>query len=207
MIAGNKNLKKFAKKFNKNVQIIPTTIDIKKYKFKTKKNQKYLTVGWSGSLSTSKYIENFLPKLIKIQKKKKFNILIIGSKLKIKKKDINCVEWSSKNEIKYLNKIDLGLMPLPNNLWTKGKCGLKILQYLAVGIPSIVSNVGINSEIIKNGSNGYLIKNENEWEINSKKFLNNPKLIYKMRLNGRKIVEKYYSNFSIISQLSSILRN
>jgi len=206
VIVGNKNLKKYAEKFNKNIQIIPTTIDINKYKFKKKRKKKILTVGWSGSLSTSKYIENFLPILIKIQKRKNFKILIIGSKLKIKNKSINCVNWSSKTELKYLNQIDLGLMPLPNNLWTKGKCGLKILQYLSVGTPSIVSNVGINNEIIKNATNGYLINNKNEWEIYIKKFLNNPKLISKMRLNGRKIVVKHYSNFAIIEKLSSILR-
>ncbi len=206
IIAGNKNLKNFAYKLNKNVQIIPTTIDINKYKFKKKKNQKNLTIGWSGSLSTSKYIENFLPTLIKLQKKKKFKILIIGSKLNIKNKDINCLKWSSKNELKHLNQIDVGLMPLPNNLWTKGKCGLKILQYLSVGIPSVVSNVGINSDVIVNGKNGYLVNNKNEWEIYLNKFLNNPKLISKMGYNGCKHVKKNFSNFSIINKLSSILR-
>ncbi len=206
VIAGNKNLKKFAIKFNNNVKIIPTTIDIKKYKFVKKKNQKNLTIGWSGSLSTSKYIENFLPILIKIQKKKKFKILIIGSKLNINSSDIKCLEWSSKNELKYLNQIDIGLMPLPNNKWTKGKCGLKILQYLSVGIPSIVSNVGINSEIIINGKNGYLINNKSEWEFYLKKFLKNPKIISKMGFNCRKIVEKNFSNFAIIDKLSTILR-
>ena len=70
VVVGNKNLKKFAFKFNKNVKIIPTTIDIKKYNYVKKKYKKNLTIGWSGSASTSKYIENFLPELIKIQKKK-----------------------------------------------------------------------------------------------------------------------------------------
>ncbi len=206
VIAGNENLKKFAYRFNKNVKVIPTTIDINKYKFKKKNISKNLTIGWSGSLSTSKYIENFLPILFKIQKKKKFKILIIGSKLNIKNKDINCLEWSSKNELKYLNQIDVGLMPLPNNLWTRGKCGLKILQYLSFGIPSLVSNVGMNSEIIENGKNGYLIDNKNQWEIYLKKFLNNPKLITKMGSYGRKVVKKNFSNFAIINSLSSILR-
>ncbi len=206
VIAGNKNLKKFANKLNSNVKIIPTTIDIKKYKFVKKKTQKNLTIGWSGSLSTSKYIENFLPILLKIQKKKKFKILIVGSKLNINNKDIKCLNWSSKNEVKNLNKIDIGVMPLPSNQWTRGKCGLKILQYLSIGIPSIVSNVGINSEIIKNGKNGYLINNRRDWEIFIKKFLNNPKIISKMGLSGRKIVEKNFSNISIVKNLSKILR-
>ncbi len=205
VIAGNKNLKNFANKFNKHVQIVPTTIDINKYKFVKKKKRKNLIIGWSGSLSTSKYIENFLPSLITIQKKKNFKILIIGSKLNINNKYMKCVEWSPKNELKLLNQIDIGLMPLPNNLWTKGKCGLKILQYLSVGIPSVVSNVGINSDIIVNGKNGYLVNNQKEWEIYLKKFLNNPKLISKMGLNGRKIVKQKFSNFSIINKLSSIL--
>ena len=85
--------------------------------------------------------------------------------MNINNKDIKCLNWSSKNEVKYLNKIDIGVMPLPNNQWTRGKCGLKILQYLSIGIPSIVSNVGINSEIIKNGKNGYLINNIRDWKF------------------------------------------
>ncbi len=206
VIAGNKNLKKFANKYNKNVKIIPTTIDINKYKFVKKNPKKLLTIGWSGSLSTSKYIENFLPTLIKIQKKKNFKILIVGSKLNIKNNDINCLEWSSKNEIKYLNQIDVGLMPLPNNLWTRGKCGLKILQYLSVGIPSVVSNVGINSEIIFNGKNGYLVNHKSQWETYLKKFLNNPKSITKMGYYGREVVKKNFSDFAIIKDLASILR-
>jgi glycosyltransferase involved in cell wall biosynthesis len=206
IIAGNKNLKKFAIKYNNNVQIIPTTIDINKYKFVKKKYKKNLTIGWSGSSSTSKYIENFLPTLLKIQKKIKFKILIIGSKLNINNSYIKSLRWSSKNELKYLNQIDVGLMPLPNNQWTKGKCGLKILQYLSVGIPSVVSNVAINSEIIIHGKNGYLINNKSEWEIYLTKFLKNPKIISKMGLNGRKIVKKSFSNFAIINKLSKILR-
>ncbi len=126
--------------------------------------------------------------------------------MNINNKEIKCLDWSSKNELKYLNKIDIGLMPLPNNQWTKGKCGLKIIQYLSVGIPSVVSNVGINSEIIINGKNGYLVNNKSEWKIYIKKFLKNPKIVSKMGLNGRKIVEKNFSDFAIINKLSKILR-
>ena len=81
-------------------------------------------------------------------------------------------------------------MPLPNNLWTKGKCGLKILQYLSIGIPSIVSNIGINSEIIKNGKNGYLINNKKDWEIYLIKLLNNPNLISKWGIEWKKSCRK-----------------
>ena len=206
VIVGNANLKNFVLKLNKNVEIVPTTIDISKYKFVKKKNKKNLTIGWSGSASTSKYIELFLPHLLKIQKIKKFNIIIIGSKINTRNKNITFLKWSSKNEIKYLSKIDIGLMPLPNNVWTRGKCGLKILQYLSIGIPSVVSNVGINSKIIQHGNNGYLINNNKEWEIYLIKMLDNPKLVLRMGLNGRKLVEKFFSNYSIVDKLSKILR-
>ena len=206
IIVGNKELKKYALKFNKNVKIIPTTIDVSQYKLKKKLNKKQLIVGWSGSASTSKYIENFLPKLMKIQKKSKFKILIIGSKLNINNSNIKCLSWSSKHEIKDLKKIDIGLMPLPNNVWTRGKCGLKILQYLSIGVPSIVSNVGINSEIITNGKNGFLINNNKEWEVYLKKLINDQSLISKMGVNGRQTVLTYFSNISIINILSSSLR-
>ncbi len=206
IIVGNKELKKFSYKFNKNVKIIPTTIDIGKYKLRNRINKKPLVVGWSGSASTSKYIEDFLPTLIKIQKKNMFKILIIGSKLNINNNNLKCLPWTSKNELKDLKKIDIGLMPLPNNVWTRGKCGLKILQYLSIGIPSIVSDVGINSEIIIKGKNGYLINNNKDWGFYLKKLTKNRKQIEKMGIYGRNIVNKYYSNTSIINHLSSILR-
>ena len=206
VIVGNKELKKYASKHNNNVQVIPTTIDVNKYKLKDKKNKKQVVVGWSGSASTSKYIEKFLPTLINIQKKSKFKILIIGSKLNLNSSNIKCVAWSSRNEIKYLKKIDIGLMPLPNNIWTRGKCGLKILQYLSIGIPSIVSNVGANSEIIKNQKNGYLINNNKEWKIYLRKLIYNQSLISKMGVNGRNTVCKYFSNISVANLLSSSLR-
>ncbi len=119
---------------------------------------------------------------------------------------IKCLKWSSKTEISFLNKIDIGLMPLPNNVWTRDKCGLKILQYLSVGIPSIVSDVGINSEIIFNGKNGYLIQKNKEWTFYLKKLINSKKLIKKMGIYGRKVVEKNFSDQSVINKLSSILR-
>jgi len=206
VIAGNKELKKYALKYNKKVQIIPTTIDINQYKQKKKLNKKQLIVGWSGSVSTSKYIENFLPILIKIQKKSNFKILIIGSKLNINNSHIKCLAWSSKHEIQNLKKIDIGLMPLPNNVWTKGKCGLKILQYLSLGVPSLVSNVGINSEIITNRKNGFLINNNKDWEIYLKKLINDQSLVLKMGINGRQTVVKHFSSISIINLLSSSLR-
>ena len=144
--------------------------------------------------------------MIKIQKKSNFKILIIGSKLNINNSHIKCLAWSSKHEIQNLKKIDIGLMPLPNNVWTKGKCGLKILQYLSLGVPSLVSNVGINSEIITNRKNGFLINNNKDWEIYLKKLINDQSLVLKMGINGRQTVVKHFSSISIINLLSSSLR-
>ena len=99
-------------------------------------------------------------------------------------------------------------MPLPNNLWERGKCGLKILQYLSVGIPSVVSNVGINSKIIHNGKNGYVVNNNKQWEACLLKLLNNPQSIIEMGFYGRKVVEKkffkFFNNLQIIINLKEI---
>ena len=96
-------------------------------------------------------------------------------------------------------------MPLTNSKWSKGKCGLKILQYFSLGIPAIASPVGVNSEIIKNGANGYLAKSFYDWEICLKKLLTNKKRIGKFSKNAFITADKYYSLNSVIPKLKKAL--
>jgi len=204
VIVGNNYLKKYAKKYNSNVHVIPTTIEIKPI---NKKFNRILTVGWSGSPSTFFYIKKYFNLLKNLQKKYKFKILIIGSNHKEYKNNILFVPWNLKTEKFFLQKIDIGLMPLTNSKWSKGKCGLKILQYFSLGIPSIASPIGVNSEIIQNGKNGYLANNFKEWKLCLIKLLKNKKNLKKFSNNAFKKVKKNYSLNSVIPKLEKILMN
>ena len=169
VVAGNQYLKDYALNYNSNVVIIPTTIDTDYYKPKSKPENKKVYIGWSGSITTIKHFELAIPFLSKIKEmyQDKISIKVIGDKnyfnesLKIKG-----INWILSDEIKELSSFDIGIMPLENNEWSNGKCGLKGLQYMDLEIPTIMSPVGVNSEIIINRHNGFLAEDTIDW-VNS----------------------------------------
>ena len=194
VISCTEYLHKISKKFNKNSVDISATINTKKYKLCSNKKKK-ITIGWSGSYSTGPYLLIIKEILKKLVKKNICNVLVIGAR----KNDLNenCfkyLKWNKRNEIKDLQKIDIGVYPLPRNDWVKGKSGLKALQYMALGKPVLASAVGSNYRIIKHNYSGYLIKKKNDWEYYLLKLIKNEKLRKQIGINARKTVLK---NFSI----------
>ncbi len=192
VITGNEYLKEYAKKFNNNVVVIPTTIDTNYHK-KSTINKNKLSIGWTGTLTTMKQINLIVKVISKLEQLYDFSFIIISNdKPKFKLKTIKYIEWSKTKEIEDLLQIDIGLMPLYDDEWEKGKCGFKGLQYMALEIPTIMSPVGVNTEIIQDGVNGYLAKNEQEWYKKLSLLIENEKLRQKLGKAGRKtVVEKY----------------
>ena len=197
VIAGNSYLANYAKQFNKNTIIIPTTIDSDFHIPKPElRNKEKLVIGWSGSISTLKHFEIAIPALIEIQKKypNQIEIHVIGQGT-YSHPEINVISnnWSAKTEVDDLNSFDIGIMPLPNDEWVKGKCGLKGLSYMACGVATIMSHVGVNSEIIEHGKNGFLAKNQQEFVNCLSELIENSDLRYKIGITGRETVVKNYS--------------
>lgn len=195
IMAGNQYLADYASKFNENVTIIPTTIDTDKYEVVEKNgNPETVTIGWSGSYSTVQHLDTIRDVLKELAEQEKFKLRVIGTPdYEIEGVETESMNWKSETEIEDLNKIDIGLMPLPDEKWSKGKCGLKALQYMALGIPTICSPVGVNSTIIKDGENGFLANEKSEWLDKLKKLLHSPKLREKLGNAGRQTVEDGYS--------------
>lgn len=196
VFAGNQYLADYAKKFNKNVVIVPVTIDTDLYKKVSKTEKRKICIGWSGSVTT---IEHFATKIkalteIKRMYQDKVYFKIIGDG------NYYCVDlktqglpWIKKTEVEDLSEFDIGIMPLPDTEWAKGKCGLKGLQYMALGIPTIMSPVGVNSEIIQDGENGFLADSEEEWVTKLKLLIDSFELRKQLGDAGNKTVEKKYS--------------
>lgn len=197
VIAGNTYLANFAKTFNSNTIIIPTTVDCEKHKpLPNLRGKNIVVVGWSGSVSTIKHFERFIPilKLLKEKYKEKLSFKVLGQGSYINSElNIHGDKWTDETEVEELNKMDIGIMPLPDDEWAKGKCGLKGLSYMACGIATVMSPVGVNTEIIDHGVNGYLATTDEEWLKYLSILIEDVNLRNKLGNAGRETVLNKYS--------------
>jgi glycosyltransferase involved in cell wall biosynthesis len=208
VMAGNEYLADYARKNNKGVTIIPTTIDTDKYEFVEKDGEpEMITIGWSGSFSTIQHLDTIRDVLQELAKTENFRLRVIGTPVyKVSGVDCEATQWKSETELDDLREIDIGLMPLPDEDWTKGKCGLKALQYMALGIPTICSPVGVNSTIIKDGVNGFLADGKDEWIDKIKQLMRSAELRKTLGRAGRETVEREYSARAVAPRVLEVFR-
>lgn len=199
IFVGNQYLGDYAKNYCRIVKIIPTLIDTGRYKIRDlktyKKSSKYI-LGWVG---TPRSLENLklIVKPIKILSKKfPIELNIISNKIiELGNIPIRFTKWTLKEEISNLNTIDIGIMPLYDNPYNRGKCGFKLLQYMALGIPTVASPVGVNKQIIKHGENGLLAYNSKEWIKSIQILIENYNIYKKIHANSiTKVFESYSFN-------------
>ena len=194
-MAGNNYLADYALQFNSQVKVVPTTIDLN-YHQTYPQPPKKITIGWTGSSTTLKYFEDLLPALCIIKKKYKDEVdfkIIVDTDIYYPTIEAHTTLWNIETEIEELNKIDIGIMPLPDNQWTRGKCGFKGLQYMSLGIPTIMSPVGVNKDIIADGENGYLANSTDEWVNKLSLLIESVELRKKIGESGKNTIVKKYS--------------
>lgn len=197
VIAGNTYLAEKVMSLNKNTLVIPTTIDTNLHTPKPElRNTDVLTIGWSGSISTVKHFATLIPVLLKIKARYagRIKFKVLGDR-NFSHPDLNAeaLAWSEEDEVKQLNTFDIGIMPLPDNEWANGKCGLKGLSYMACEVPVILSAVGVNNEIITHGENGFLAYSEQDWYNLLCTLIEDEPLRQKLGREGRKTVVAKYS--------------
>jgi len=192
---GNQYLCDYAIQYNSNVVYNPTCVDTTfKHNLLANHDVERITVVWTGSFSTMIYLEIVVQALRRLQEKYDFDIKIISNQQpSFDLKNTRYVEWTEENEIKELAACQIGLMPLKDDAWSRGKCGLKLIQYLALDIPAVSSPVGVNSSIIEEGTNGYLANSTEEWYHAIEKLLLDKELRKKMGNAGRKKITEQYS--------------
>lgn len=190
---GNDWLAEYALQFNKNTFVVPTSIDTDAYQPIEKEKHSKLIVGWTGSSTSQYHLEMFEPTLAKLLEKHDVEIRVISNR-EPSFKTIPYVwrDWSPETEIHEIGQLDIGIMPNPLDDWSKGKCALKALQYMSMGVPTICSDIGANREVIQNGENGFLAKTEEDWLDQLEKLILNKNLRQEMGQAARNtVVEKY----------------
>jgi glycosyltransferase involved in cell wall biosynthesis len=196
VIAGNQFLQSEVLPFNPNVITIPTSIDLSQHTLKTPSHlEGPITIGWLGSSSTLKYLKSLMPTLENLhQRFPNLQLKIVCDQF-LDNPQVPVIKkrWSADEEEADLKSFDIGVMPLSNDIWSRGKCGLKILQYYSVGIPVVCTPVGVNRDLVEDGVDGYWAENQDQWEDRLLRLIQEESLRRKMGRHGRKTVEKFYS--------------
>jgi glycosyltransferase involved in cell wall biosynthesis len=196
VFAGNDYLADYARSFNKKVVVLPTTIDTDEYQPRATRAEGPIVIGWSGSITTIQHFQYAIPALKAIQQrygdKVTFRVVGDGSYC-VPELGITGLPWRKDTELDDLRAMDIGIMPLPDDEWARGKCGLKGLQYMALGIPTLMSPVGVNSAIIQDGVNGFLAHDTDEWVAKLGRLIDDTDLRRRMGAEARRSVEEHWS--------------
>lgn len=210
IIAGNRFLMEQALPYNEDVAVIPTALDGNRYIAKDHgKTKERVTLGWIGDHGSIHYMERMKPVFEEIGKKYSRAELSIVCDVFIDCENIPVVKkmWSQETEVADLQYMDIGLMPLMNDLWSEGKCGLKILQYFGVAVPAVCTPVGVNRDVVRDGVNGFYANSPEEWINKISALIEDAALRREMGLKGRDIVMKEYTIEACAPKLIDIIRD
>lgn len=210
VLAGNNYLAAHARQFNPRVEVVPSTIDTDNYfPIPARAAGAPVTIGWSGSLSTIPHFELALPALREIHarygSRVRFRVIGHGA-YHTGAIPVESIAWRAATEAQDLSALDIGIMPLPDEEWARGKCGMKGLQYMGMGIATVMSPVGTNTEIVQPGHNGLLPSTHEEWVQALATLIEDPALRTRLGTAGRHTVETQYSLLSQQARVAELLR-
>ena len=184
-----------ASRYNSSTTDISSTIDTLSYlSVNSYVNDHDLVIGWSGSHSTAPYLHLLDAVFQELRRHVRFKLLVMGAQaFELSGVDVELVPWSVTAEIPTLQRIDIGVYPLPNDSWVQGKSGLKALQYMALGIPTVATAIGCNDRVIEDGVSGFLVSTPEQWMARLSQLICDPQLRRIVGRNARERVESYYS--------------
>ncbi len=207
--AGNRYLAEKALEFNSNVELMHTAIDPEKYQVFAKKPDDKLDLVWIGSHSTKKHLLTIMPALEAAAKAiPRLRLKIIADfSIESPTLEILPVPWSEESEAKQLVSAHIGIAPLPDNTYTRGKCGLKVLQYMAAGLPVISSPTGVNKEMVQPGKTGFLAGTTEEWVAAIDKLNNDQMLRETIGNKARAFCEENFALTVVFNRMLSSLKH
>jgi glycosyltransferase involved in cell wall biosynthesis len=190
------------------VELLPSVVDAERYRPRlTIPRSERPVIGWIGSPSTARYLRLIQGALAEVSRLRQVRLVFVGcGRLEFAGLSVESIPWSEASEIEFLQSIDIGIMPLPDEPWERGKCGFKLIQYMACAVPVVASPVGVNRELVRTDSNGYLAESEEEWVAVLLRLIDSPQLRQSLGKTGRKLVEERYCTAKVAEQLSGLLR-
>ena len=207
IFAGNQYLAEKSALFNASVAVLPTCLAVTKYDVVTDKPDDFIDLVWIGSKSTSKYLIDILPSLEKAgQKLPKLRLKVIADfDLPDTTIPVVTLPWSEETEAVALASSHIGIAPMRDNDWTRGKCALKVLQYMAARLPVISSNIGVNGEAVIDGETGYLVATSEQWVTAINELVSNDKLRVAMGDAGYHRVKQHYDINVVFQRMLTVL--
>lgn len=193
----------------KRVEWLPTVVDMDRYpKPNARSPREEVVIGWIGSPSTAGYLRQLTPSLEALAGKDRIRFVAIGARPdQVEGTPFEAWTWREQDEVELLSALDIGLMPLPDAPWERGKCGYKLVQYMACGLPVVASPVGVNNQIVDVGRNGFLASSPAEWTEALDRLVADPQLRMEMGAAGRAQVEEVYSLQVQAPRLVALLGN
>jgi glycosyltransferase involved in cell wall biosynthesis len=208
VLVGNSYLHRYAEQSGaKRVEHFPTVVDLSKYQIKRFESDSIFKIGWIGTPDTFKFLGVTVDAFTAIRAMGAAKLVLVGSgPVEFNSIPVDVRPWSEETEVAELQNFDVGIMPLVDGDWERGKCGYKLIQYMACGVPVIASPVGANRQIVQHGVNGFLASNREEWIEALTKLRDDPALRAKMGAAGRALVESEFSLQVAAPRLISLLR-
>lgn len=208
VIAGNTYLANMARGSGaERIETVPTVVDTERYYPITSNFGGPLIVGWIGTPKTSRYLSELIPVFERLQQEICIRFVAVGARDEdFLGTPIEVWPWSEGSEVASIQQFDVGIMPLNDSPWERGKCGYKLIQYMACGKPIIASPVGVNQEIVEAGVNGYLANTPEEWQGHLKCLLLDSQARTQMGYEARKKAVKHFSLQTQAPRLINIIR-
>jgi glycosyltransferase involved in cell wall biosynthesis len=208
---GNEFLAAYARQFNRHVTVIPTAVDTNRFVPRADVpplHGRRLVVGWIGSPTTFAYLESLREILAEVAARHPFTLRVSGAgrPVEFPGVDVEVAPWSMANEVTLFNTCDVGVYPLTDDDWSRGKCGFKAIQFMACGVPVVAAAVGVNKEIITHGLNSMLASTRQEWIDHLSRLLTDHDLRRRMAEEGRRTIQARYSLDVTAPRLAGVLR-
>ncbi len=211
VVVGNEFLASYARRYSDQVTVIPTAVDTDRFVPRLEapvQAGRELVVGWIGSPTTFPYLQDLAGVLTQVAGQHRFRLKVSGAGQPVHFPGVTVDEepWSMANEVNLFNTCDIGVYPLTDDDWSRGKCGFKAIQCMACGVPVVAAAVGVNREIITDGVDSFLASTPREWAEKLGRLLSDPELRARMASAGRRTIEERYSLQVTAPRLARILQ-